>query len=57
MVKKVLLAAAVLFVLATGGLVFWARSILTQDTLRATLAAKMADALGQPVTIGGLGAT
>jgi hypothetical protein len=57
MLKKALLAAAVLFVLLTGGLYLWARSVLTQDTVRTAVAAQLAEALGQPVTIGGIGAS
>ena len=57
MLKKVLIGAAVLIVLAAGGLFLWARAVFTGDTVRVALAGQLSDALGQPVAIGGIGAT
>lgn len=39
------------------GVFVWARSVLTSDTVRTTVAAKLSDSLGQPVVIGGLSAS
>jgi uncharacterized protein involved in outer membrane biogenesis len=57
MVKKVLAAAAVLIVLVGIGAAVWARSILATDTVRNAIAAQISTAIGQPVTIGGIGAS
>jgi uncharacterized protein involved in outer membrane biogenesis len=57
MLKKVLIGAAVFVLLLTAGLFFWARAVFTQDAVRTTLAAQLSGALGQPVAIGGIGAT
>ncbi len=53
-VKFLLIATAVVFVLGTG-LFFWARSVLTGDRVRDTVAAQLSSALGQPVTIASVG--
>jgi uncharacterized protein involved in outer membrane biogenesis len=56
MVKKILIAvAAVLVVLLVVGAV-WVRSVFANDGVKNAVAAQVAKALGQPVTIGGIGA-
>jgi uncharacterized protein involved in outer membrane biogenesis len=55
--RKILIGVAVAVVLGAGGLFFWARSVLTQDTVRSALAAQLSTALGQPVVVGSIGAT
>ena len=57
MLKKIVLAVAVLVVVGSLGLLVWARSVFSQDAVRTTIAAKLSEALGQPVTIGGIGAS
>ena len=53
-VKILAITAGVLLVLAIG-LFFWARSVLTGDRVRDTVAAQLSAALGQPVTIARVG--
>ncbi len=49
------LVAAVMAVLVVGlGLSLWARSVLTGEGVRTVVARQISEALGQPVTIGGL---
>lgn len=55
--KKILIAVVCVLVLAGGALALWAKSVLTGDNVRLAIAAQMSDALGQPVTIGGIGAS
>ena len=57
MIKKVLIGVLVLVILTSIGLYFWARAVFTQDTVRTALAAQLSTSLGQPVTIGRIGAT
>jgi len=57
MLKKVLIGGVVLVLVLGIGLFFWARAVLGTDTVRTTLAAQLKEALGQPVTIGTVGAT
>lgn len=57
MLKKVLLALIVLVILVSGGLFFWARSILATDTVRTTIASQLSKSIGQQVTIGGIDAS
>ena len=57
MFKKVLLGILAIVVIVGTGLFVWARSVLTQDTVRTAIAARLTDTLGQPVSIGGIGAT
>jgi uncharacterized protein involved in outer membrane biogenesis len=57
MLKKVLLGLLVVAVVGGAGLFFWARSILAQDNVRTAIAAKLTETLGQPVSIGGIGAS
>ena len=53
--KTFLLAAAALLIVLGAAVYVWARSVLTGDAVRTAVAAQLAEALGQPVTIGGLG--
>jgi uncharacterized protein involved in outer membrane biogenesis len=55
--KKVLGGISILLVIAAITLALYARSVLTGDAVRAAVAAQVSSALGQPVTIGGLGAS
>jgi uncharacterized protein involved in outer membrane biogenesis len=55
--KKALLGVVVAVVVVVLGLFLWARTVLTSDAVRTTVAAKLSDNLGQPVTIGGLSAS
>jgi uncharacterized protein involved in outer membrane biogenesis len=55
--KRVLVGGVVVVLVAMLGLFVWARTVLTSDTVRTTVAAKLSDSLGQPVTIGGLSAS
>lgn len=57
MVKKILAAAAAFIVLIGIGAAVWARSILATDTVRSAIASQVSRAIGQPVTIGGIGAS
>lgn len=55
--KKYAIAALVLVVVVGAAMAIWARSVLTGDNVRAAIAAQVSEALGQPVTIGGIGAS
>jgi uncharacterized protein involved in outer membrane biogenesis len=55
--KRVLVGGVVVILVAMLGLFVWARTVLTSDTVRTTVAAKLSNSLGQPVTIGGLSAS
>jgi uncharacterized protein involved in outer membrane biogenesis len=57
MVKKVAAAIVALVILLVIGAAVWARSILATDTVRTAIAAQASKAIGQPVTIGGIGAS
>ena len=57
MVKKILAAAAAFIVLVGIVAAVWARSILATDTVRSAIASQVSRAIGQPVTIGGIGAS
>ena len=57
MFKKIALGLVLLFLIASAGLYFWARSILTTDTVRTALAAQLSKSIGQPVTVEGVSAT
>jgi uncharacterized protein involved in outer membrane biogenesis len=57
MLKRALVGILVLIVVASAGLFFWARAVFTQDTVRTALAAQLSRSIGQPVTIGSIGAT
>ena len=55
--KKALIAVVAVVVVGVAGVALWARSVLTGENVRLAIAAQMAGALGQPVTIGGIGAS
>jgi uncharacterized protein involved in outer membrane biogenesis len=55
--KRLLLVLVAVLALATIGLVIAVRTLLTGDHVRAAVAAQLSKALGQPVKIGGLGAS
>jgi uncharacterized protein involved in outer membrane biogenesis len=57
MLKKILIGVVVLALALTAGVYFWARAVLGGDAVRSALAAQLSSALGQQVTIGGVGAT
>jgi len=57
MVKKVVAAVAAVIVIAVIGAIVWAQSILATDTVRTAIAGQVAKAIGQPVAIGGIGAS
>jgi AsmA protein len=57
MLKKVLLGAFLLVTLLVIALSLWVRAVFTEDTVRTALAEQLSKALGQPVTIGSIGAT
>lgn len=57
MLKKVLIDVLAVVILASTGLFSWARAVFTQDSVRMALAAQLSKSLGQPVTIGSIGAT
>jgi uncharacterized protein involved in outer membrane biogenesis len=57
MLKKVVAGLAILLVVISAILYFWAHSIFSSDLVRTRVAAQMAAALGQPVDIGTIGAT
>jgi uncharacterized protein involved in outer membrane biogenesis len=56
MAKKIAIGVAVLVLVSGLGLYLWASSVFGQDTVRVAIAAQISDALGQPVTIGSIGA-
>ncbi len=55
--KRFLIVGVALFVLAGIGLALLARSVLTGANVRAAVASQLSAAIGQPVTIGSLGAS
>lgn len=55
MIKKILFAVVAVFLVASAGVFLWARSVFTNDYVRDAIAAQLAEALGQPVTIGTIG--
>jgi len=56
MVKKSLIAVAIVLVVLAGAGAIWARSVFANDGVKNAVAAQISKALGQPVTIGGIGA-
>ena len=54
---KILIGAVVGGLVLSLGLFLWARSVLTQETVRAALAAQLSRSLGQPVAVGGISAS
>jgi uncharacterized protein involved in outer membrane biogenesis len=57
MLKKIAAAVVAIAVIAVIGAVVWARSILATDTVRTAIAGQVSNAIGQPVKIGGIGAS
>src|SRR5262245_30011426 len=57
MLKNIAIAVVAVLLVGSLGLFFWARSVFTQDTVRAALADRLTQTLGQPVAIGGIGAS
>jgi uncharacterized protein involved in outer membrane biogenesis len=57
MLKKVLLGVLAAVLIGGVALFVWGRSILTQDNVRAAIAARLTASLGQPVSIGGISAS
>jgi uncharacterized protein involved in outer membrane biogenesis len=55
--KRLLLVLVAVLAVATIGLVVAARTLLTGDNVRAAVASQLSQALGQPVSIGGIGAS
>jgi uncharacterized protein involved in outer membrane biogenesis len=55
--KKILVGVLVIALVTVLGLFFWARSVFGRDTVRTALAAQLSEAIGQPVTIGSIGAS
>jgi uncharacterized protein involved in outer membrane biogenesis len=56
MIKKVLAGVLLLVVVASAGLFLWVRAVFTQDAVRTALASQLSQSIGQPVTIGSIGA-
>lgn len=56
MLKKVLIGVLAFVILASIGLFFWVRAVFTQDNVRTAIADQLSRVLGQPVTIGSIGA-
>lgn len=57
MMKKVAAAGLLVVVALVVGVVFWGKSILTSDRVRAALAEQVSKAIGQPVSVGSIDAT
>jgi uncharacterized protein involved in outer membrane biogenesis len=57
MAKRVLAVSCLLVIVLGAGLYFWAQAIFASDTVRQAVEAQLTTALGQPVRIGGIGAT
>lgn len=57
MLKKVLIGLGVSVLVVALGLFFWARTILASNAVRNAVASQLSTALGQPVSIGSIGAT
>ncbi|MEO5822013.1 MAG: AsmA family protein [Vicinamibacteraceae bacterium] len=55
--KRLLLVAAALFVVAALGIALLARHVLTGANVHAAIESQLSEALGQPVTIGSIGAS
>jgi uncharacterized protein involved in outer membrane biogenesis len=56
MIKKVVGGLLLLVVVVSAGLFFWVRAVFTQDAVRTAIAAQLSRSIGQPVTIGSIGA-
>jgi len=57
MLKKTVLGVLVAALVGAIAVFVWARSVLAQDSVRTAIAARLTQALGQPVSIGGIGAS
>jgi AsmA protein len=57
MIKKVAAAGLLVVVALVVGVLFWGKSILTSDRVRAALAEQVGKAIGQPVSVGSIDAT
>ena len=57
MLKRIAIVGLVLVLVLAGGLYFWARSVFGHDTVRTALARQLTEAIGQPVSIGTIGAS
>jgi uncharacterized protein involved in outer membrane biogenesis len=55
--KAVLIGTVVAFLALSLGLFLWVSAVFTQDNVRAALAAQLSESLGQPVAVGGIGAS
>jgi hypothetical protein len=56
MPRKVLIGVCLVVAALAAGLFLWVRAVFTDDIVRRALASQLSSALGQPVTIGGIGA-
>jgi uncharacterized protein involved in outer membrane biogenesis len=56
MPRKVIVGISLVIAVLACGLFLWVRTVFTGDLVRNALAAQLSSALGQPVTIGGIGA-
>jgi len=56
MPRKVVAAVCLAVAALATGLFLWVRAVFTDDIVRSALASQLSSALGQPVTIGGIGA-
>jgi uncharacterized protein involved in outer membrane biogenesis len=54
--RKILIGTLVGGLALSLGLFLWAKSVFTQENVRAALAAQLSKSLGQPVAVGGIGA-
>ena len=54
--RKILIGTVVGGLALSLGLLLWARTVLTQENVRAALAAQLSKSLGQPVAVGGISA-
>lgn len=55
--RKTLLTLVAVILLASLGLLLWARAVFAQDTVRAALVSQLSHALGQPVSVGSTSAS
>jgi len=56
MPRKLLLGVGVVIIVLTAGVFLLVRFVFTEDTVRAALAQQLSNALGEPVTVGGISA-
>src|SRR2546428_12446442 len=57
MKKRIAVTALMAALIVVGGGFLWARAVFTGDAVRSALAAQLAKAIGQPVTIGEISAS